>query len=148
MEARGEDTSNLTQGDAETLAKDLAQEAEDNLKKRNALNQTQSDLAKERREEIVRVLEHHFWIDEARKAGWGFAGLMAIIMLGTLMFAYTEREECFPTRLGTERAEALLVTTVKNSREWFKLRDEIMNCSLGAGCAADPWRGESPCRSS
>lgn len=148
MEAKGENTSNLTRGDAETLAKDLAQEAEHNLKKRHKLAPTQSDPAKEWREEMVRVLERHFWIDEARKAGLGFAGLMAIVVLGTVMFAFTEREQCFPTRLGTERAEALLATTLANSSEWFKLRDEIMNCSLRAGCAADPWRGESPQRSS
>lgn len=149
MEARGEDTSNWMSED------NLMQEALENIEHRKEQVKSgevkaEPDASRELivQQEIGRVLEQHFWMDEARKAGFGLTGLAAIITLGTMIFAYTERDQCFPTRLGVERAEELLVTLRTDSSEWIKLSDEIQNCSLDMGCAVDPWRGESSCRSS
>jgi hypothetical protein len=155
MEDRGEDIADLDGNEDD--AEHLKQQAKDNLERRKrerALagedlhdpeHDPDNDLAMQL--EIGRVLERHFWKDEARKAGWGFGGLVLTMALGTLIFAFTEREECYQTRLGSDRAMSLLGTMAEESSEWLKLRDEIENCTA-TGCSADPWRGACVCVSS
>lgn len=91
--------------------------------------------------EIGRVLVRHFWQDEAKKAGWGLFLLLMTIMIGTLVFWVTEQNECFRTRLGAERGEAVLATMVEDSDEWLQLRRELDVCTP-LGCHGDPQKGE------
>ena len=45
--------------------------------------------------EMGKALVEHFWKDEVKKLVFGLAGLTGILWLGTAVFLYTEREECF-----------------------------------------------------
>lgn len=86
-------TSQFT--DQITASDDIRQQVVAKLRKKFDKGDDWNPDEHEIQTEMGRVLIHRFWKDELRKLVLGAAGLAGILWLGTAVFLYTEREECF-----------------------------------------------------